>query len=120
MIIFLEDVGQEGLWPDVEALRGRVLAGDWLDPAVVYRWVALMCAAPKSRGGSHARAVASACDGPLAAERYPGVAELDLPRRRTARELADDLRRRAAQRLGARLRVASRARCHRRSDVGNH
>jgi hypothetical protein len=72
MIIFLEDVGQEPLWPQVDGLLQQLKgATGEKELDVVYRWVSLMCRAPKSRACSHARAVAASGHGDLAAEQYP-------------------------------------------------
>lgn len=93
MIIFLEDVGQEDLWPDVEELRRRAFEGAWPAAEPVYRWVALMTAAPKSRMCSHARAVASQADSAVAAEHYPAIAAMALRGNQPAAHLGRLLRR---------------------------
>lgn len=57
MIIFLEDVGSIGLWSRIDALCAKARGES---AAAAYRsWTELMCAHPKSRACSHARAVAS-------------------------------------------------------------
>lgn len=68
MVIFLEDVGQEYLWPQVEAYRRQAFATTWPSNKSVYRWTALMARAPKSRACSHARTVAQSGNSPVAAK----------------------------------------------------
>ena len=72
MIIFLEDVGQEYLWPRMEQYRKQAFLLDWPSDDVIYPWVACMARAPKSRACSHARAVAQSGNSPVAAK-HPEV-----------------------------------------------
>jgi hypothetical protein len=68
MIIFLEDVGAIGLWERADALNARALDAD-----AVYRWVAMMAGARKSRACSHARAVASIRVSLIGGANHPSV-----------------------------------------------
>ena len=72
MIIFLEDVGQEYLWPIMEKYRKQAFATEWPSDSAIYPWVACMARAPKSRACSHARAVAQSGNSPIT-EKHPDV-----------------------------------------------
>lgn len=73
MIIFLEDVGQEQYWTQVDEMYQAASAGEWPSQESIVQWITFLCRCPKSRACSHARAVAFFCDEPWVQAKYPKV-----------------------------------------------
>lgn len=74
-IIFLEDIGDFGMWPKIDSLIQQ-----WT-PNSIHEAVSLMCMAKKARIGSHAKAVATlrtATDVEVSSvlTEFPGIGEL--------------------------------------------
>lgn len=87
MVIFLEDVGDVGMWRTAAAYLAEAGCGRTAQAkaAAISGWAQAMAAVPKSRAGDHVRAVASlrdlgGPDGPrlfaMAGRLYPAIAAL--------------------------------------------